>query len=262
MFMRGYCPRKTCKSSHTTCKIVLASIADMRHIRSKPTTGETVMTAHDPDLISRMTRARELIIHDDLLARVSPAHPALNAALGALAAKYAEGDNDRASAWWDVADLAALAALADLADLADLAYLAALANRAALAALADLACVADLAYVADRADLAYVALVHLAQFLTPMPDLDAQIWAKIKDSPDDTHEQKTWETACGTIYCRGGWAVHLQPYGAALVEVFGWALSAMAIYRQNTGAVPDFRNYNNAAVREEIRAAAAKEYAA
>jgi hypothetical protein len=202
------------------------------------------MTAHDPDLIRRMTRARDLIIRDDLRAQVRPDHPDLNAALEALAAKYDAGYEDRAAAWRAVADRTYLA---DLAYLADRAYLADPADRVSLA---------DLAYLADRVSLADRALVHMAPFLTPMPDLDAQIWAKIKDSPDDAHDQYTWETACGTTYCRGGWAVHMQPHGAALVEVFGWAIPAMAIYRQNTGAVPNFWNFDNAAVREEIRAAA------
>jgi hypothetical protein len=190
------------------------------------------MTAHDPDLIRRMTRARDLIIRDDLRAEVRPDYPDLNAALEALAAKYDAGDEDRAAAWQTVAHRAHRA---DRTHLADRAYLA---------------------YLADFASLADLALVHMAPLLTPMPDLDAQIWARIQDSPDDAHEQKLWETACGTTYCRGGWAVHLQPHGAALVEVFGWALPAMAIYRQNTGAVPNFSNMNNAEVREEIRAAA------
>jgi hypothetical protein len=55
----------------------------------------------------------------------------------------------------------------------------------------------------------------------------------------------TWHT-CGTVHCRGGWAVHIagEP-GYALERFHGTALAAQLIYKASGAEISPVRFFDN-----------------
>lgn len=70
-------------------------------------------------------------------------------------------------------------------------------------------------------------------------------------------EQRNWHT-CNTTHCRGGWIVVISKH-QELEELIGTEMAASMISLVSTGKIPDFHDYNNAAVLDDIRACALAE---
>ena len=98
----------------------------------------------------------------------------------------------------------------------------------------------DAAYAYGRDSDAAVKYILslLGDYVPPINNLDAMILDAVKGPHcnlvmDDFH-------SCKTTHCRAGWAMTISTVGDKLEEYFGPWMAGALIYQKSTGAIPDF----------------------
>jgi hypothetical protein len=138
----------------------------------------------------------------------------------------------------------------------------AIARALAFALASDLARARALAIALAR-DLALARALAIIKLLgdrlQPVQHLDRAVLA-VLTAPGCGHDQGSWhntDAPCGTTHCRAGAAVVAHPLGRELESTFGSAIAGAVIYLSSTGRVPNFYDFDSAAVMADIRACAA-----